>query len=111
VSNLGHLIFGQRRSTSFLVRGPEGAQFGVYLHNACPRAGLPLEQEIAVAGPRLVRAMHSSSLVAGRVQIDWEKAFDAIKTHFADGVYTFEVEREEAEANKRIINEVIQAYG
>jgi len=55
--------------------------------------------------------MHSSSLVAGRVQIDWEKAFDAIKTHFADGVYTFEVEREEAEANKRIINEVIQAYG
>jgi len=86
------LGFGGLDSLCRMVDEVGSAQFGVYLHNACPRAGLPLEQEIAVAGPRLVRAMHSSSLVEGRVQIDWEKAFDAIKTHFADGVYTFEVE-------------------
>ena len=87
--------------------------FGVYLHNAYPRTGLPLHEEMEMAGERLVQAMHSSSLVLGRrppPEIDFEKAFAAMKKYFADGAYTFEVPWEEAEQNKKIIDEMIAKY-
>ena len=64
--------------------------FGVYLHNGYPRAGLPLHEEIEAAGDRLVKAMHSSSLTSGEVEIDYEKAFAAMKRYFVGGAYTFE---------------------
>jgi hypothetical protein len=84
--------------------------FGVYLHNAYPRAGLPLECEIEQAGSRLMPVMHSSSLTSGQVEIDFEKAIAAIKTHFAGGVYTFEVPWDVAEENKQVIDEMIAKY-
>jgi sugar phosphate isomerase/epimerase len=84
--------------------------FGVYLHNAYPRAGLPLHQEIDIAGDRLVPAMHSSSLTSGRVEIDFEQAFAAMRAHFADGAYTFEIPWEEAEDNKKLIDRMIAQY-
>jgi len=84
--------------------------FGVYLHNAYPRAGLPLHEEVEMAGERLVRAMHSSSLVSGQVEIDFQKAFAAMKKYFADGVYTFEVPWGEAEENKRFIDRMLAQY-
>jgi sugar phosphate isomerase/epimerase len=84
--------------------------FGVYLHNAWPRGGAPLEQEIEQCGDRLVQAMHSSSLVSGGVEIDWPKTFDAMRKHFPEGAYTFEVPWEEAEANKKIVDGVVAKY-
>ena len=84
--------------------------FGVYLHNSYPRAGLPLEQELALAGPRLVRCMHSSPLVDGRVQIDWAKAWPAIQSYLPDCVYTFEVDLERVEPSKRVVDEIIRQY-
>ncbi|MEA3344815.1 MAG: hypothetical protein U9Q78_00975 [Chloroflexota bacterium] len=84
--------------------------FGVYLHNAYPRAGLPLHEEVEKAGESLVKAMHSSSLVSGRVEIDFEKAFAAMKKYFTDGVYTFEIPWEEAEENKKLIDEMMAKY-
>jgi sugar phosphate isomerase/epimerase len=84
--------------------------FGVYLHNAYPRAGLPLHEEVEKAGKRLVKAMHSSSLTSGRVEIEFEKAFAAMKDHFADGVYTFEVSWEQAAENKKLLDEMIAKY-
>ena len=84
--------------------------FGVYLHNAYPRAGLPLHEEVEKSGKRLVKAMHSSSLVSGRVEIDFEKAFAAMKTYFPDGVYTFEVSWKDAEENKKFLDEMIAKY-
>ena len=84
--------------------------FGVYLHNAYPRAGLPLHEEVEMSGKRLLKAMHSSSLISGRVEIDFEKAFAAMKTYFSDGVYTFEVPWEEAEENKKLLDEMIAKY-
>lgn len=84
--------------------------FGVYLHNSYPRTGLPLEQELAVAGPRLVPCMHSSSLVGGRVQIDWAKAWPAIQQYLPDCVYTFEVNLNQVEPSKRAIDQVIRQY-
>ncbi len=85
--------------------------FGVYLHNAYPRAGLPLHEEIMKAGDRLVPAMHSSDLTSGRIEIDYPKAFAAMKQYFADGVYTFEVSWDVAEANKKLIDEMMARYG
>jgi sugar phosphate isomerase/epimerase len=84
--------------------------FGVYLHNSYPRAGLPLDQELAVAGDRLVQAMHSSDLTSGRVEINWEKAIPVMKKHFADGAYTFEVNWDRVAASKRIVDEAIAKY-
>jgi sugar phosphate isomerase/epimerase len=84
--------------------------FGVYLHNGYPRAGLPLHEEIDMAGDRLVKAMHSSSLVSGQVDIDFEKAFVAMKRHFVDGVYTFEIPWEQAAENKELISEMLAKY-
>jgi sugar phosphate isomerase/epimerase len=84
--------------------------FGVYLHNAYPRAGLPLQREIEQAGSRLVPVMHSSSLTSGQVEIDFGQAIAALKTHFADGVYTFEVPWDVAPENKRVIDEMIAKY-
>jgi L-ribulose-5-phosphate 3-epimerase UlaE len=84
--------------------------FGVYLHNAYPRAGLPLQKEVEKAGERLVQAMHSTSLTSGRVEIDFEKAFAAMKRYFADGAYTFEIPWEAAEENKKLIDEMIAKY-
>jgi sugar phosphate isomerase/epimerase len=84
--------------------------FGVYLHNAYPRAGLPLQEEVEKAGERLVQAMHSSSLTSGQVEIDFERAFAAMKRHFAGGVYTFEIPWDVAEENKRLIDEMIARY-
>lgn len=84
--------------------------FGVYLHNAYPRAGLPLHEEVKKAGERLVKAMHSSSLTSGRVQIDFEKAFAAMKNYFPDGVYAFEVSWDEVKASKDLLDEMIAKY-
>jgi hypothetical protein len=77
--------------------------FGIYLHNAFPRGGLPLHEEIEASGARLVQAMHSSSLVDGRIEIDWPKALKAMETYFPDGAYTFEVPWETAEANIKAV--------
>jgi sugar phosphate isomerase/epimerase len=85
--------------------------FGVYLHNAYPRAGLPLHEEVEKAGERLVPAMHSSDLTSGRIEIDYQKAFAAMKKYFAGGAYTFEVSWDVAEANKKVIDEMIAKYG
>jgi len=84
--------------------------FGVYLHNAYPRGGLPLHQEIEMAGERLVKAMHSSVLVSGRVEIDFQKAFAAMREYFADGAYTFEIPWEVAEDNKKFVDDMIARY-
>jgi len=84
--------------------------FGVYLHNAYPRAGLPLQEEVEMAGKRLVKVMHSSSLISGRVEIDFQKAFAAMKTYFSHGVYTFEISWDEAEKNKKLLDEMIAKY-
>ena len=84
--------------------------FGVYLHNAYPRAGLPLHKEVERTGERLVQAMHSSSLTSGRVAIDFEEAFAAMKKYFADGAYTFEIPWEEATQNKKLIDEMIAKH-
>ncbi|MAF09425.1 hypothetical protein CMK11_03150 [Candidatus Poribacteria bacterium] len=85
--------------------------FGVYLHNAYPRGGLPLHEEIDVAGDRLVQAMHSSSLTGGRVEIDFARAFEAMAARFADGAYTFEVPWGEAEANLRHLDRMVADHG
>jgi hypothetical protein len=84
--------------------------FGVYLHNGYPRAGLPLHEEAEVSGERLVKAMHSSVSVSGQVEIDYEKAFAAMKKYFADGVYTFEIPWDVADENKKLIDEMIAKY-
>jgi hypothetical protein len=84
--------------------------FGVYLHNAYPRAGLPLHDEVEMAGKRLVKVMHSSSLISGRVEIDFQKALNAMKTYFSDGVYTFEISWEESEGNKKFFDEMVAKY-
>ena len=84
--------------------------FGVYLHNAYPRAGLPLHEEMEKSGERLVKAMHSSDLTSGRVEIDFEKASSAMKTHFPDGAYTFEVSWQQAEENKKLLDAMIARY-
>ncbi len=104
------LGFGELDSLCRMTDEVGNPYFGVYLHNAYPRAGSPLHEEIEQAGKRLVKAMHSSSLVAGRVEIDFPKAFAAMKKHFADGVYTFEVGWKEAEANKKLLDEMISKY-
>jgi len=101
------LGFGELDSLCRMTDEVGSPYFGVYLHNAYPRAGLPLHEEIEQAGQRLVKAMHSSSLTSGRVEIDYPKAFAAMKKHFADGVYTFEVDWEQAEANKKLLDEMI----
>jgi L-ribulose-5-phosphate 3-epimerase UlaE len=84
--------------------------FGVYLHNAYPRSGLPLYTEVERAGQRLVQAMHSSSLTSGQVEIDFAQAFAAMKRNFADGAYTFEIPWEAAQENKALIDEMIARY-
>jgi sugar phosphate isomerase/epimerase len=84
--------------------------FGVYLHNAYPRAGLPLHEEVERASEHLVQAMHSSSLISGQVEIDFQRAFAAMKEHFAEGAYTFEVPWETAEGNKALIDEMVARY-
>jgi hypothetical protein len=84
--------------------------FGVYLHNAYPRAGLPLHEEVEMSGKRLAKVMHSSSLISGSVEIDFQKAFTAMKTYFSDGVYTFEISWDEAEKNKKLLDEMITKY-
>jgi len=104
------LGFGGLESLCRMTDEVGSPYFGVYLHNAYPRGGLPLHEEIEMAGERLVKSMHSSSLVSGRVEIDFEKAFAAMKKYFADGVYTFEIPWEEAEANKKFLDEMIAKY-
>jgi len=54
--------------------------------------------------------MHSSSLTSGQVEIDYPKAFAAMKERFADGAYTFEVPWEVAEENKKRIDEMVAKY-
>ncbi len=104
------LGFGGLDSICRMTDEVGSSHFGVYLHNAYPRAGLPLHEEVAEAGKRLVKTMHSSSLVSGRVDIDFEKAFDAMKTYFSDGVYTFEISWQEAEENKKLLDEMMARY-
>lgn len=105
------LGFGGLDSLCRMVDEVGSPYFGVYLHNAYPRAGLSLHEEIKVSGERLVQAMHSSSLTSGVVQIDYQQAFAAMKEYFADGVYTFEVPWEEAEENKRVLDQMLAKYG
>jgi sugar phosphate isomerase/epimerase len=93
-----------------MVDEVDSPHFGVYLHNAYPRDGLPLHEEILKAGPRLVQSMHSSSLTTGQVEIDFPRAFAAMKSHFVDGAYTFEIPWDVAEENKKIIDEMIAAH-
>lgn len=102
--------FGELDSLLRMVDEVGSPYFGVYLHNAWPRGGLPLHEEIARCGERLVQAMHSSSLVSGGVEIDWPKAFAVMKRFFPDGAYTFEVPWEEAAENKKIIDEALAQY-
>jgi sugar phosphate isomerase/epimerase len=102
--------FGGLNSLLRMVDEVGSPHFGVYLHNAYPRGGLPLYEEIEKAGEHLVQSMHSSSLVDGEVKIDWPKAFAAMKEHFDGGAYTFEVPWDEAEENKRAIDEAIARY-
>ena len=54
--------------------------------------------------------MPSSSLLDGRVQIDWPKTFAAMKKHWPDGAYTFEVPWETAAENKKVLDEAIAKY-
>ncbi|MCJ7751289.1 MAG: sugar phosphate isomerase/epimerase [Armatimonadetes bacterium] len=104
------LGFGDLDSLCRMTDEVASPHFGVYLHNAYPRAGLPLQDEIEQSGKRLVKAMHSSSLTSGRVQIDFEKAFAAMKQHFADGSYTFEVPWDQVEADKKLLDDMIAKY-
>jgi hypothetical protein len=99
--------FGGMESLIDMVDQVGSSYFGIYLHNAWPRNGLPLEREIEMAGERLVQAMHSSSLVSSGIEIDWPKALAAMETSFGGGAYTFEVPWEEAEANIRIVRKAL----
>jgi hypothetical protein len=101
--------FGGMDSLLRMVDEVGSRYFGVYLHNAWPRGGLPLEQEIEMAGERLVQAMHSSSLVSGGVEIHWPKVFAAMENRFVGGAYTFEVPWEEAEANIQALRAALAA--
>ena len=102
--------FGELDSLLRMVDEVGSPHFGVYLHNAWPTGGLPLQEEIAKVGDRLVQAMHSSSLVSGQVEIDFDKTFAAMKKNFSDGAYTFEIPWEDAEANKKLIDEMVAKY-
>jgi len=99
--------YGGMESLIKMVDEVGSPYFGIYLHNAWPRNGLPLEQEIELAGPRLVQSMHSSSLVSGAVEINWPKTLAAMRTLFPGGAYTFEVPWEEAEANIKALKAAI----
>ena len=63
-----------------------------------------------MAGDRLAQAMHSSSLVSGRVELDYEKAFAAMKQSFANGAYTFEVGWDTVSESKKLLDEMIAKY-
>ena len=102
-----HAGFGGYDQLLRMVDEVGSLHFGVYLHNAYPGAGLPLDREIVQAGERLVQAMHSSSLADGRTEINFGEASAAMKRYFPNGAYTFEVPWDEAEANKRIIDRMI----
>ena len=104
------LGFGGLDSLCHMTDEVGSSYFGVYLHNAYPCGGLPLHEEVEMSGKRLVKAMHSSSLLSGRVEIDFEKAFAVMKTYFSEGIYTFEVPWEEAEQNKKLLDEMIAKY-
>jgi sugar phosphate isomerase/epimerase len=99
--------YGAMDSLTKMVDEVGSEYFGIYLHNAYPRGGLPLHEEIEKAGDRLVQAMHSSDLVDGRIQIDWPKTLKAMETYFPDGAYTFEVPWDTAEANIKALKAAI----
>jgi hypothetical protein len=107
------LGFGGLDSLNRMVDEVGSKGFGSYLHNSYPRSGLPLEQELAVAGTRLVNTMHSSELTGGGrmpVQIDWAKAYPAIKKYLPGCIYTFEVDLPEVEASKKLFDEIMKKY-
>lgn len=102
--------FGGLEALCRMADEVDNPYFRVYLHNGYPRAGFPLQEEVEMAGDRLAQAMHSSSLVSGRVEIDFEKAFAAMKKSFADGAYTFEVGWDTAAESKKLLDEMIAKY-
>lgn len=107
--------FGGMDSLIRMVDEIGSPYFGIYLHNAWPRGqgrggGFPLHEEIEMCGERLVQAMHSSSLVDGRVEIDWPKAFAAMKKYFPNGAYTFEVSWDTVAESKKVLDEMIAKY-
>jgi len=102
--------FGGLEALCRMADEVDNPYFRVYLHNGYPRAGFPLHEEVEMAGARLAQAMHSGALVSGRVEIDFEKAFAAMKKSFADGAYTFEVGWQTAEENKKLLDEMIAKY-
>lgn len=103
--------FGELDSLIRMVDEVGSPAFGIYLHNAWPKGGLPLEQEIELAGDRLVQAMHSSSLVSSGVEIAWPPVLKAMEERFPKGAYTFEVPWEEAAENKRAIDAALASFG
>jgi sugar phosphate isomerase/epimerase len=102
--------FGPIDSLVRMVDEVGSPNFGIYLHNAWPRGGLPLHEEIEKAGASLLPSMHSSILTDGRIQIDWEKTVAAMKKYFADGAYTFEIPWEVAAENKKIVDEAFAKH-
>ena len=102
--------FGELDSLVRMVDEVGSAYFGVYMHNSWPRAGQPLELEMEQCGTRLMQTMHFVSLVTGQVQVDWPKAFVAMKKYFADGACTLEGPWEHAEENKKLLDEAIAKY-
>ena len=59
---------------------------------------------------RMVKAMHSSDLTSGRVEIDWAKAIPVLRENFADGAYVFEVGWDRVAASKKIVDDAIARY-
>ncbi len=105
-----HLGVGGLAELLRMVEEVGSPSFGVYLHNDYPRRGLELQDQLNMVGDRLVQTMDSSRLVNAKVEIDFEKAFAAMKQHFSDGVYNFEINWETAAENKQAIDELITKY-
>jgi sugar phosphate isomerase/epimerase len=102
--------FGGLEALCRMADEVDNPYFRVYLHNGYPRAGFPLQEEVEMAGDRIAQAMHSSELVSGRVEIDFEKAFAAMKKSFGDGAYTFEVGWDTVAESKKLLDEMIARY-
>lgn len=102
--------FGGLEALCRMADEVDNPYFRVYLHNGYPNAGFPLQEEIEMAGDRLAQAMHSSSLVSGRVEINYEEAFSAMKKPFSDGAYTFEVGWDTVSESKKLLDEMIAKY-
>jgi sugar phosphate isomerase/epimerase len=80
--------FGGLDALMEMVAQVDSEGFGVYLHNAFPRAGRPAEEEIQTIGDKLV-CIHSSPI--NTETTDYQAVFSALKQVGYDWYWVFEV--------------------